>query len=39
MDSLIIVAESEEQEDADANIKDIASSLKAQSRAIKSVKM
>ena len=29
LDSLIIVSEAEEQEDADANIKDIASSLKA----------
>jgi hypothetical protein len=29
MDSMIIVAEQEAQEDADGNIKDIASSLKA----------
>lgn len=39
MDSLVIVAEEESPEDADANIKDIAASLKAQSRAVKSIKM
>lgn len=39
MDSLIIVAEAEEQEDADANIKDIATSLIAQKRAVESGKM